>query len=329
MRAAWYTDFGAAREVIEVGDMETPEPGPGEVRVRVATSGINPVDTKRRRGGRGAMPAPRVIPHFDGGGTIDAVGEGVPPSRAGERVWNYEAQWQRPLGSAAEYVVLAADRAVRLPKTTGFDEAACLGIPAMTAHRSVFADGTVAGRTVLVTGGAGAVGGYAVQFAKLDGARVIATVSSPEKAAMASANGADHVIDYQSDDVAGRVAEITGSAGADRIVEVEFGGNLATTVDAVADNGVIAAYASDAALEPTLPFYRLVYKNVTVHHVLVLAMPEAAKRHAVADIGRWLAAGSLRHHLGPRFPLEDAATAHLAVEEGAFGKVVLDIDGAA
>ncbi len=328
MRAVWYSDFGPAAEVLELGDMVTPEPGLGEVRVRVAAAGINPVDTKRRRGGRGAMPAPRVIPHFDGAGTIDAVGPGVPESRLGERVWVYEAQWQRALGSAAEFVVLAADRAVRMPENTGFAEGACIGIPAMTAHRCVFADGPVAGQTVLVTGGAGAVGGYAVQFAKLGGAQVIATVSSAEKAAMAAAHGAAHVIDYKTEDVAARIAELTGGAGVGRIVEVEFGGNLETAVEAIAGNGVIAAYASDAALEPALPFYRLVYKNVTVHHVLVLAMPESAKQEAVADICRWMDAGALRHHVGERFPLEETAAAHEAVERGAFGNVVIDVAGA-
>jgi NADPH:quinone reductase len=327
MRAVWYADFGSAAEVLQSGEMEMPEPGLGEVRVCVVASGINPVDTKRRRGGRGPMPAPRVVPHFDGAGIIDAVGPGVPDSRIGERVWLYEAQWNSVLGSAAEFVVLAADRAVRLPDHTTFAEGACLGIPAMTAHRCVFADGPVGGKTVLVTGGAGAVGGYAVQFSKLGGARVIATVSSDEKAAVAKSHGADHVIDYKNEDVVARVDELTGGEGVGRIVEVEFGGNLETSVEIIRPNGVIAAYASDAVLEPSLPFYRLVYKNATVHHVLVFVMSDGAKQAAVADIGQWLESGDLHHHVGPRFPLDEAAAAHQAVEKGAFGSVVLDIGG--
>ena len=327
MRAVWYADFGDAAEVLQSGEMETPEPGLGEVRVRVVASGINPVDTKRRKGGRGPMPGPRVIPHFDGAGIVDAVGPGVPDARVGERVWLYEAQWNRILGSAAEFTVVAADRAVRLPDHTTFAEGACLGIPAMTAHRSVFADGPVGGKTVLVTGGAGAVGGYAVQFAKLGGARVIATVSSDEKAAMAKSHGADHVIDYKNEDVVARVHELTDGAGVARIVEVEFGGNLETSLEVIRPNGVIAAYASDAVLEPSLPFYRLVYKNATVHHVLVFVMSEGAKQAAVADIGHWLDSGDLHHHVGPRFPLEDVTAAHQAVEQGAFGNVILDVTG--
>ncbi len=328
MKAAWYADFGPAAEVIETGEVETPAPGPGEVRVRIAASGVNPVDVKRRKGGRGAMEAGRVIPHFDGAGVIDAVGDGVPETRIGERVWLYEAQWQSAAGSAAEFTVVAADRAVALADGTSFAEGAALGIPAMTAHRCVYADGPVDGQTVLVTGGAGAVGRYAVQMAKLGGARVVATVSSAAKAAQAEAAGADHVVDYKTEDVAARIREVTGDAGVARIVEVEFGGNLATSLEVLAPNGVIAAYASDAALEPAVPFYRLAYANATVRHVLVFGMPEAAKQHAVADITRWLEAGDLGHHIGQRFTLAETAAAHRAVEAGAFGKVVVEIGDA-
>ena len=304
MKAAWYADFGPAAEVIETGEVETPTPGPGEARVRIAASGVNPVDVKRRKGGRGAMEASRVIPHFDGAGVIDTVGDGVPETRVGERVWLYEAQWQSATGSAAEFAVVAADRAVALAEHTSFAEGAALGIPAMTAHRCVYADGPVEGQTVLVTGGAGGVGRYAVQMAKLGGARVVATVSSAEKAAQAEAAGADHVVDYQTED--------------------QIGGNLATSLDVLAPNGVIAAYASDAVLEPAVPFYRLAYANAAVRHVLVFGMPEAAKQQAIADITRWLGAGALGHHIGQRFALAETAAAHQAVEAGAFGKVVVE-----
>ena len=325
MRAVWYEENGAAADVLRLGEMDKPAPGPGELRVALATSGVNPVDCKRRRGGRGAMDAPRVVPHFDGAGLVDALGDGVDEARRGERVWIYEAQWGSANGSAADYVTLAADRAIKLPDSVGFDAGACLGIPAMTAHRCVFADGPIDGQTILVTGGAGAVGRYALQFAALGGARVIATVSSAEKAAVAKAAGAYEILDYKTEDVAARVAEITGGAGVDRIVEVEFGGNLESSLAVIANNGVIASYASDAVLEPTLPFYRMVYGNTTLRPVLVFGMPEAAKSQAVADITRWAESGDLSHHIGPRFSLEDTAAAHQAVEDGSFGKVIIEI----
>ena len=325
MRAVWYEENGAADAVLQLGDMDEPAPGPGEVRVRLAASGVNPVDCKRRQGGRGAMDGTRVVPHFDGAGLVDGVGDGVDGARLGERVWIYEAQWERALGSAAECIALAADRAVRLPDNTGFDAGACLGIPAMTAHRCVFADGPLDGQTVLVTGGAGAVGRYAIQFAVLGGARVIATVSSADKAAVATDAGAHEIIDYKGEDVPARVAEITGGDGVARIIEVNFGANLETSLAVIANNGVIASYASDSVPEPTLPFYRMVYANTTLRPVLVFGMPEDAKSHAIADITRWSESGALSHHIGPRFALADTAAAHRAIEDGAFGKVVIEI----
>ncbi|MFP6741343.1 MAG: NADPH:quinone reductase [Alphaproteobacteria bacterium] len=325
MRAVWYEATGAADEVLQCGDMEIPEPGPGEVRVKLATSGVNPVDTKRRLGGRGPMDAPRVVPHFDGAGIIDAVGDGVDGHHIGQRVWVYDAQWQRPGGTAAEFTTVPAVCAVALPDRTSFAEGACLGIPALTAHGCLFGDGSVAGKTVLVTGGAGAVGRYAVQFAKLGGATVIATVSGDDKAIPAKAAGADHVINYKTDDVAARINASLGGGGVDRIVEVEFGGNLPTSLKALNVGGTIAAYASDAVREPVVPFYPLAYKQISLRQVLVFLLSDAAKAQAVDDITRWMAAGQLSHHIGPRFALEDAAAAHQVVEGHAVGKVLLDI----
>ena len=326
MKAIWYEKAGPASEVLTAGETDdAPEPGKGEVRVRIATSGINPVDVKRRKGGRGPMPAPKVIPHNDGAGVIDRVGSGVPDSRLGERVWIYEAQWGREFGTAAEYVTIPARRAVFLPTGTGFAEGACLGIPAITAHFAVFADGPVSDETILVTGGAGAVGGYAIQFAKLEGAEVIATVSSDEKAAIATEYGADHVINYKTEDVAARVKEITGGAGIERIIEVEFGGNLKTALAVLKPNGFIATYASEAVPQPAIPFYEMLYGSVTVRFVVVFSMPESAKHGAVADISSWLASGELRHRIAERHPLDAASAAHEAVERGTLGKVLLDI----
>ena len=326
MRAAWYSSFGAATDVLESGEMETPTAGAGEVLVRVSISGVNPVDVKRRQGGRGEMEAPKVIPHFDGAGVIEASGDGVAPSRVGERVWLYEAQWASPFGSAAEFCVVPSSRAVALPDGTDFDSGACLGIPALTAHRAVFGDGSVKGQTILVTGGAGAVGRYAIQFAKLGGATVLATVSSEAKADLAADAGADVVIDYKEEDVVARVMKSTDGDGVDRVVEVELGGNLATSLEVLQVNGVIATYASQANPEPTLPFYPFLYKSVTLHHVIVFLMPEEAKGQAVADINRWLEAGELSHHIGRRFSLDEIVAAHEAVEGGAVGKVLIDLD---
>ena len=326
MRAAWYEKTGPAADVLRLGELlPDPEPGPGEVRVRIVASGVNPTDVKARAGSR-PMGFPRVIPHQDGAGVIDRVGAGVPASRIGERVWLYIVQWQRASGTAAEYACVPARRAVTLPANTSFAEGACLGIPGVTAHRCLFADGPLQGQTVLVTGGAGAVGHYAVQLAKWAGARVITTVSSAEKATAATAAGADHVINYRSEDVATRVLELTGGAGVDRIVDVDFGGNLAASVKAVKPNGVIAAYASMGDPEPKLPFYSLMMKNVTLRPVLLYTMPEAAKDSATEDILRLVQAGRLVHQIGARFPLARIVEAHQAQESGAImGNIVVEV----
>lgn len=328
MRAAWYERKGPAREVLTVGELPIPEPGPGEVRVRVAVSAVNPTDTKSRGLWRGQtqMPFPRIIPHQDGAGIIDAVGPGVEPARIGERVWIYEAQWQRPFGTAAEYVVVPDGNAVRLPDGVSFADGACLGIPAMTAHRCLFADGPIAGSTVLVTGAAGGVGQYAVQLAKWAGATVIATVSSAEKAAQARAIGADHVINYREEDVAARALELTDGAGVDRVVEVAFGANLATSLQLLKTNGVIATYASDADMTPAIPFGQLLWKDVTVRFVLVYVMGEAAHRAAIADINAALEAGPLRPVAAQQFPLDAIAAAHETMESGhTAGKLLITI----
>lgn len=326
MRAVWYSSLGQARDVLEVGDMATPQVADGEVRVRVATSGINPVDTKRRTGGRGAMGPHLVVPHFDGAGTIDQVGAGVEPGRVGERVWIYEAQWGSDFGTAAEYVTVPSDRAIVLPESASLSDGACLGIPALTAHRCVFADGSVQGKTILVTGGAGAVGNYAIQFAALSGARVLSTVSGAAKAELAAAAGAEAIINYREEDVAARVNELTHGEGVDRIVEVEMGGNLATSLEILKPTGVISSYASEGSPEPVIPFYAMLYKNVTLRFELVFLMPEEAKRAAVLDITQWLESDRLKHTVAEVFALENVVAAHEAVEAGPLGKILLDLD---
>lgn len=326
MRAAWYERTGPAAEVIRVGELPTPEPGPGEVLVRVGASGVNPHDVKKRAGRRAPMEFPRIVPHNDGAGVIERVGPGVAAARVGERVWVHSAQWRRPFGTAAQYAAVPASAAFPLPEGTSFAEGACLGIPAMTAHRAVFADGPVYGRTVLVHGGAGAVGYYAVQFAATAGAEVIATVSGPEKAAVAREAGAHHAVDYRREDVAARVRAITGGTGVDRVIEVDFGKNLEVNRALLATNGVIAAYASEGDPDPVIPFYPLMFAGTTIRLVLVFVMPEAALQQAGRDISALLARGALRHRIAERFPLERTAAAHEAVERGAaVGKVIVEV----
>ncbi|MGE5246553.1 MAG: NADPH:quinone reductase [Betaproteobacteria bacterium] len=329
MRAISYSRKGPAREVLEIGEMPTPKPGPGEVLVRVSASGVNPSDTKSRSGWAGVarMPFPRIIPHQDGAGVVEAVGEGVPPHRVGERVWIYEGQWQRPFGTCAEYIALPAGRAVRLPDAASFTDGACLGIPVMTAHRCVFADGPVKDRTVLVTGGAGAVGHYAVQLAKWGGATVITTVSSDEKAEVARMARPDHIVNYRTEDAAARIVALTGGAGVDRIVEVAFGANLPVAEKVIKTNGTIATYASDAVMQPVVPFRPFLARDVTVRFVLVYVMPHEAKEAAIGAITHLLDTGYLRHHVYREYPMTEVADAHDAIEHGeSLGNVVVRID---
>lgn len=330
MKAAYYEHKGPAREVLRVGEQPLAEPAAGEVRVRIAVSAVNPSDTKARGGYRGnvQMPFARVIPHQDGAGVIDAVGAGVDAARIGERVWVYEANLGRPFGTAAQYTTVPAHKAVRLPDGADFAVGACLGIPAMTAHRCVFADGPVSGQTILVQGGAGAVGYYAVQMAKLGGAaRVIATVSRPEQSERAREAGADHVINYKSEDLAARVKQIAGAEPAlDRVIEVAFGVNVRADVGLLKPGGVIASYASDAVHEPTIPFWPMLAKDLTVRFVLVYAMPAQAHAEAAAFISDALRRNALKHQIHRRFALDDIASAHEATEAMSHvGKVLVDV----
>jgi NADPH2:quinone reductase len=326
MRAAWFERCGPAREVLQVGDMPTPEPGIGEVLVRVAVSGVNPHDTKKRAGWLSrALPAPRVVPHSDGAGTIVAVGPGVPEGRIGERVWLFRADAARPgAGAAAEYAVVAADHATPLPEHVPFEVGACLGVPGLTAHRAAFADGPVTGQSILVTGGAGAVAAYAIQLAVWNGARVIATVSGPAKAARARAYGADATVDYRTEDVALAVMQFTRGAGVDRIVEVDFGANIEVARAVVKPNGVIAAYSSTRVREPVLPYYDFAMKGVTLHFVQGLLLTPAMQASGVRDLTVLLQQNRLTHPIGRIFELDRIADAHAALEAGeVIGKVLV------
>jgi NADPH2:quinone reductase len=314
MRAAWYERPGAARDVLEIGELPDPAPGAGEVLVRVHASGVNPTDTKGRT--RPLQPPRRIIPHQDGAGVVEAVGDGVDPARVGERVWLYFAQWQRDHGTAAELIALPAELAVPLPDGTTFAEGAALGIPAMTAHRCLFADGPIEGRTVLVTGGAGAVGWYACALARRAGAHVIATVSSDAKAELARRAGAHDVVDYRTEEVVGRLGENS----VDRVVDVAFGANLPTTLRVLRPGGVVATYSSDAVPDPRLPFGPLQRKNALIRFVLIYLVDRPALDAAIADI----TAADLPHNVLEPLPLERIADAHELVERGAGGKVIVE-----
>lgn len=325
MKAVWYKGFGRARDVLEYGDMPDPVPAPGEVLVQVKASGVNPSDVKLRAGARpgATMEFPTVIPHSDGAGEIADVGDGVPKTRIGERVWLWNAQWKRAQGSAAELIALPSEQAVRLPDNVSFAEGATFGIPAMTAWYAVCGAGPVAGKTVLVTGGAGTVGRYACQMARLSGAQVITTVSSEEKAAHSTAK---ECINYREEDVAGSVMDLTDGKGVDLIVDVDFGANQPTSLELIKPGGTIASYASAADITPTLAFYPFMFKNVTLRMLIVYLLPKAARLAGQAQLGRWLEAGELKHAVVPAGNLSDAAKAHEMVEAAdKLGTVVLNV----
>jgi NADPH2:quinone reductase len=321
MLAARYRRTGPAADVIEVTDIQTPEPGPGEVRVKVAFSGVNPTDWKSRAGATSGLAAEFQIPNQDGSGVIDAVGEGVDPARVGERVWIYFAAWQRAWGTAAGYSVVPAECAVRLPDGASFELGASLGIPAMTAHRCLFADGPVEGKTVLVAGGAGAVGRAAIELACWAGAaRVVATVSNDEKAAIASEAGAHETVNYKAADVLEQVKEL----GAERIVELSLGRNVELDLAAAGPSCAIVSYANEGA-NPELEVRRLMVPNIVLRFMLVYTMARDAIDQAVTDITRALEDGALTEPAFHRFPLSETAAAHDAVEQGAIGKVLIAI----
>jgi NADPH2:quinone reductase len=325
MLAGWYEQNGPARDVLQVGEQPDPQPGNGEVRVRLRASGLNPSDVKARAGSRPVI-LPRVIPNSDGAGTIDRIGAGVSRKRLGARVWVYNGQWQRPSGTSAQYIVLPSARAVPLPKKLSYQQGACLGIPVMTAHRCLFADGPIRNRNILVTGGAGVVGHYAVQLARWAGAHVIASVSSAAKAEHAKKAGAHAVVNYRTEDLGDRLRELTGGGGIDRVVDVEFGANLPAYVRALRADAVVATYSSMKVPEPRLPFYDLMRLNFTLRMVLVYTMPPAAKARALVDIARWVASGRPKFAIAARFPLREIVAAHEFLEAGdKIGHVILDI----
>jgi NADPH2:quinone reductase len=327
MQAAWFEKFGTAADVLQVGELDTPSPGPGEVLVRLSSSGINPSDVKKRAGSfPNLLDEGLVVPNSDGAGTIEAVGNSVSESRIGERVWVYQAQFARRFGTAADYVAIDASRAPRLAATASFEVGACLGIPVMTAHRSVFADGDVSGQTVLVTGGAGRVGHYAIQWASQAGASVIATASNAADEEACISAGAESVVNHREQNWGDQVMDATNGELVDRVIEVEFGANLPTVLDIIRVGGVIATYSSTQNPEPKLPFFRMMYKDLTTRTVIVYAMPESAKQAAITDIGKALEGDTLQHRIAHTLPLSEIVRGNELIETGALrGAVILDM----
>lgn len=315
MKAVWYEGLGPAREVLKLGEMDSPEPGPGEVRVKLHASGVNPADVKRRGLGTYGMEHPRIIPNSDGAGIIEAVGVGASDIEVGQRVWLFNGQRQgRAFGTAAEYITLNAGLVAPLPDPLSFDEGACLGIPCMTGHHNVFSDGPVNRKTILVTGGAGAVGHYAIQWARWGGATVITTVSSDAKAAHASAGGAHHTVNYRDDDAAQQILDLTDGQGVDRIVEVDLAANLDLTSKVLGTDGTISVYATTG--DPKNLMLRMALRNARLRFMVLHSVPRAAIDAAGADIATWLADGNRLHTVAGAFPLDQCVEAHELVESG-------------
>ncbi|MCR9138198.1 MAG: NADPH:quinone reductase [Alphaproteobacteria bacterium] len=334
MQAAQYNTFGPAREVLKIVDRPCPEPGRGEVLVRMAASGVNPSDVKKRAGwGNMVTPPDPVIPHADGAGVIDAVGTGVGQSWVGRRVWVFNAQGSAgygisggpEAGTAAEYAALPLSSIAHLPEAASFAVGACLGIPAITAHYAVFSDGPVVRQTVLVQGGAGAVGTMAIQFAANAGATVIATVSSEEKADLARSCGASHCIDRHEGNVAEQILEIAPD-GVDHIIEVDFGANAALDAKILKIGGRIAGYSSPSDRHPPMPYYELQMRGALIRLISNVRIPASSIDNAIEAINCGLIEGTLNPPIAAEFGLSDIAAAHEFLESGAsIGNTVVKV----
>jgi NADPH:quinone reductase len=325
MLAAWYERQGAAHEVLHVGEQPDPEPGPDEVRVSVSYSGVNPGDTKKRRGWLGsAMPYPRVIPHSDGAGVIDSVGEGVDPARIGRRVWIFGAQSYRPFGTAAELTVVPAQQAIELPDGVSDEVGACLGIPGITAHRAVFADGPVEGLTVLVNGALGGVGGLAAQLAHWGGAKVIGTVRRTDDLKHVSP-AITHAMALDHPDSADAIRALAVD-GVDRVIEVSFSDNVDLDAAVLKNNGIIAAYATRRD-RPDFPFWPMLFDNAVIRLLGSDDFPASAKQQAAADLTAAARDGALSIAIGTPLRLDETAEAHDRVDAGSRDRVLIAVPG--
>lgn len=327
MKAVWFNTFGNAKDVMEYGELETPQPKPNEILVKLHASGVNPSDVKKRAGANPSLlDNGFVIPNSDGAGIIENVGSNVDKNRIGERVWIYNGQYGRRFGTSAEYISIDEKQCKTLPDNTSFEVGACLAIPVMTAHRCVLADGNVSGQIVLVTGGAGRVGYYAIQWAKNSGATVIATASSERSIKECIDAGADLVVGHPSDETNKAILDFTNNRKIDRVIEGDFGVNLEPILDVIKTGGTIATYSSMAIKEPKIPFIRMMFMNLTLRLVLVYELTQEQKDAAANDIYEALKNNTLKHRIDKTYELKDSAQAQEYIESGApYGCVVLTI----
>jgi len=325
MLAAFYTKFGSAKDVLQVEDTPTPEPLRGQVRVKLLSSGVNPSDYKMRMGSR-PLTGAFQIPGSDGAGIIDAVGEGVSVGRIGQRVWVFNAAFHRPYGTSAQFTIVEDWMAQELLDDLTYAQGACLGIPVMTAYRCLFSDGPIKDKTVYIVGGGGVVANYAIQLAKWGGAKVITSISSDEKAGYAKKAGADHIVNYRQQNVVEEILRITNQLGVDRIVEVDFGANLATNSQILKAGGISVMYAYIGQPELPIPIMSLMVKNITLKFTLVYSIQVEERVEVLAGIKRWLDETSVIFNIARQFELKDIVLAHELVESGnKVGHVVLTI----
>ena len=326
MKAVWYEKVGDAKDVLQIGQIDDPSPDSNEVLISVKTSGVNPSDVKTRAGARGELQFSRVIPHSDGAGIIIDVGKNVNPNRVGEKVWIWNAAFGRPNGTCAELIALPEDQAVAMNDNVSFEAGACLGIPASTAYYGIFANGSIENKTLMVTGGAGAVGFYGIQLAKWAGANVISTVSSEKKAKIAKDAGADLILNYKEDDIVNSVLDYTKGDGVDRVLEVEFGGNILINQNIVKPNGTIAAYASATVMEPTLPFYNLMFKGIKINTFLIYSISKEERKTVIGGISKALNENAIKHITASTHSIDSVVDAHYAVESNKnIGNVIINI----
>lgn len=329
MQAAWYKSNGPAKDVLTVGEWPTPSPAAGEVLVRIHSSGVNPSDVKSRAGR--PLIAPAIIPHSDGAGVIEAVGAAVDAGRIGERVWLWNGQWQRPMGTCATHIALPSAQAVRLPDDLRFEQGACLGIPALTAYEGIRwakqLTGSLEKRFVLIVGAANGVGAYAVQMAKQEGAIVIGTVGGESKEKLAQSLGADYLINYKTNPVAEQVKALTDGKGVDVIIDMDLSSADALVCGgALASHGVVVCYGSNDMNHVNLTFKTWLYLSVTLKLYLVYDLTATEREAALAGLGQYINQGQLQHVIGQRYELTAVTQAHEAVEKGlSLGNVVINM----
>jgi NADPH2:quinone reductase len=327
MKAAWYEELGAARDVLRIGEIADPVAGPGEVVIRVHVHGVNPTDCKRRSGQRGKPASPRVIPGYDAAGVIESVGAGVDPARIGQRVWAWECAHGKWDGAAAQRVRVPASRAMPLPGGASFDDGASLGVPALTACHALMLGGALEGETVIVTGAAGAVCNYAVQLAKRMGATVIGVVrGAADRAEDARRAGADHIVNTDRESLKDAALDLTGGKGARTMIDLDLGAHLDFAWRIVAQNGTIASFGSASNPKPVLDWPKFMYRNIKLCGVAIFEVPEDAKQRAAGFVQECLEAGALWHRVDSRFALDEIAAAHERQETGRpRGKVLVDL----